>query len=329
MERVEGGATMRVFLAGATGAIGSRLLPQLLARGHQVTATTQSPDKLDDLRALGAEAVVLDGLDAAAVGEAVARAEPDAIIHQMTALAGKWDLKHFDRWFARTNELRTTGTTHLLAAGGAAGVQRFVAQSYTGWTNIREGGPVKTEDDPLDPEPAAAQTESLVAIRFLEKAVLEAPLEGIVLRYGSFYGPGASESLLDLVRRRRMPIVGSGEGVWSWIHLDDAAAATVAALERGRRGVYNVVDDEPAKVSDFFPYLAEVVGAKPPMRVPAWVGRLAAGEVGVRVMTEARGASNAKAKRELGWQPRWSSWREGFRDGLTEPAAASSGARAA
>ncbi|HET7855350.1 MAG TPA: NAD(P)-dependent oxidoreductase [Gaiellaceae bacterium] len=321
---------MRVFLAGGTGAIGGRLLPQLLARGHQVTATTRSRDKLGDLRALGAEAVVLDGLDAVAVGEAVARAEPDAIIHQMTALAGTWDLKHFDRWFARTNELRTTGTEHLLAAAGAAGVQRFVAQSYTGWTNIREGGPVKTEDDPFDPEPAAAQTESLAAIRFLEKAVLEAPLEGIVLRYGSFYGPGASASLVELVRRRRMPIVGSGEGVWSWIHLDDAAAATVAALERGRRGVYNVVDDEPAKASDIFPYLAEVVGAKPPMRVPAWLGRLAAGEVGVRVMTESRGASNAKAKRELGWQPRWSSWREGFRDGLTEPAAAPpSGARAA
>jgi 2-alkyl-3-oxoalkanoate reductase len=312
---------MRVFLAGATGAIGRRLVPRLVARQHQVTATTRSPDKLDLLRALGAEAVVVDGLDAVAVGEAVARAEPDAIIHQMTALGGKPDLKHFDRWFARTNELRMKGTEHLLAAASAAGVERFIAQSYTGWTNIREGGPVKTEDDPLDPNPAKAQTESLAAIRFLEHAVLEAPLEGIVLRYGSFYGPGASESLVELIRKRQLPIVGGGGGVWSWIHLDDAAAATAAALERGRRGVYNIVDDEPAKASECLPYLAEVVGAKPPLRVPAWLGRLAAGEAAVGVMTEARGASNAKAKRELGWLPVWSSWREGFRDGLTEPAA--------
>jgi nucleoside-diphosphate-sugar epimerase len=313
---------MRVFLAGATGAIGRRLVPRLVARQHQVTATTRSPDKLDLLRALGAEAVVVDGLDAVAVGEAVARAEPDAIIHQMTALGGKPDLKHFDRWFARTNELRMKGTEHLLAAASAAGVERLIAQSYTGWTNIREGGPVKTEDDPLDPNPAKAQTESLAAIRFLEHAVLEAPLEGIVLRYGSFYGPGASESLVELIRKRQLPIVGGGGGVWSWIHLDDAAAATAAALERGRRGVYNIVDEEPAKASECLPYLAEVVGAKPPLRVPAWLGRLAAGEAAVGVMTEARGASNAKAKRELGWLPVWSSWREGFRDGLTEPAAA-------
>jgi nucleoside-diphosphate-sugar epimerase len=320
---------MRVFLAGATGAIGRRLLPQLVARDHQVTATTRSRDKLDELRALVAEAVVMDGLDAVAVGEAVARAEPDAIIHQMTALAGKPDLKHFDRWFARTNELRTRGTEHLLAAASAAGVARFIAQSFTGWTNIREGGPVKTEEDPLDPHPAKAQRESLAAIRFLEEAVLEAPLEGIVLRYGSFYGPGASEALVELIRKRRMPIVGGGDGVWSWIHLDDAAAATVAALERGRRGVYNVVDDDPAMASECLPYFAEVVGAKPPLRVPAWLGRLAAGGAAVGLMTEARGASNAKARRELGWQPVWSSWREGFRHALTDPASAPrSGARA-
>jgi nucleoside-diphosphate-sugar epimerase len=313
---------MRVFLAGATGAIGRRLLPQLVGRDHEVTATTRTADKVDELRALGVEAVVVDGLDAVAVGEAVARAEPDAIIHQMTALAGKPDLKHFDRWFALTNELRTKGTEHLLAAARAAGVGRFIAQSYTGWTNIREGGPVKTEADPLDPDPAKAQTESLAAIRFLEKAVLEAPLEGIVLRYGNFYGPGASESLVELVRKRQMPVVGGGGGVWSWIHLDDAAAATVAALERGRPGVYNIVDDEPAKVSECLPYLAEIVGAKAPMRVPAWLGRIAAGDVAVRLMTEARGASNTKAKRELGWQPVWSSWRQGFRHGLADPASA-------
>jgi 2-alkyl-3-oxoalkanoate reductase len=313
---------MRVFLAGGTGAIGRRLLSQLIARDHQVTATTRSPDKLDQLRALGAEAVTLEGLDAVAVGKAVARAEPDVIIHQMTALAGKPDLKHFDRWFASTNELRTKGTVHLLAAASAAGVGRFIAQSYTGWTNVREGGPVKTEEDPLDPDPAEAQTESLAAIRFLEKAVLEAPLEGIVLRYGSLYGPGASESLVELIRKRQLPIVGGGGGVWSWIHLDDAAAATVAALERGRRGIYHIVDDEPVTASECLPYLAEVVGAKPPRRVPAVIGRLAAGDAAVRVMTEARGASNAKAKRELRWQPVWSSWREGFRHGLTDPPAA-------
>jgi nucleoside-diphosphate-sugar epimerase len=313
---------MRVFLAGATGALGRRLLPQLVGHDHQVTATTRSPDKLAQLRALGAKAVVVDGLDAGAVREAVARAEPDAIIHQMTALAGKSDLKHFDRWFARTNELRTRGTEHLLAAAGAAGVERFIAQSYTGWTNIREGGPVKTEDDPLDPNPAEAQRESLAAIRFLERAVLDAPLEGIVLRYGSFYGPGASESLVAMIRKRRLPIVGAGGGVWSWIHVDDAAAATVAALERGRRGVYNIVDDEPAKASEWLTYLADMVGAKPPRRVPVWLGRLAAGDVAVGAMTEARGASNAKAKRELGWRPVWSSWRRGFRDGLTDSARA-------
>jgi nucleoside-diphosphate-sugar epimerase len=313
---------MRVLLAGAAGAIGRRLLPQLVARDHQVTATTRSPDKLDQLRALGAEAVAVDGLDAVAVGEAVARAEPDAIIHQMTALGGKSDLKHFDRWFAVTNELRTKGTDNLLAAARAAGVQRVVAQSYTGWNNIREGGPVKSEDDPFDQKPAKAQVESLAAIRYLEQAVLEVPLEGIVLRYGSFYGPGASESLVELIRKRQFPIVGSGGGVWSWIHVDDAAAAAVVALERGTRGVYNIVDDEPAKASEWLPYLAEVVGAKPPRRVPTWLGRLAAGEVAVRVMTEARGASNAKARRELGWQPVWSSWRQGFRDGLTDPTSA-------
>jgi 2-alkyl-3-oxoalkanoate reductase len=321
---------MQVFLAGATGAIGRRLVPQLVAGGHQVTATTRNAEKLDQLETLGVAPVVVDGLDAAAVGEAVARAEPDAIIHQMTALGGEPDLKRFDRWFAITNELRTTGTQNLLAAASAAGVGRFVAQSYTGWSNIREGGPVKTEEDPLDPSPAKAQTESLAAIRFLEQAVLEAPLEGIVLRYGSFYGPGSSELLVDQIRRRKLPVVGGGGGVWSWIHLDDAASATVAALERGKRGIYNIVDDDPARASECIPYLAEVVGAKPPMKVPAWLGRVLAGEVAVGMMTEARGASNAKAKRELGWQPVFSSWREGFREGLTDSAStAGSGGRAA
>jgi nucleoside-diphosphate-sugar epimerase len=322
------GNPMRVFVAGAAGAIGTRLVPQLVARGHHVTATTRSKEKTELLRSLGAEPVVVDGLDAAGVGEAVARAEPDAIVHQMTALAGKPDLRHFDRWFATTNELRTKGTDHLLAAADAAGVKRFVAQSYTGWPNARTGGMVKSEDDPLDPEPVKAQTESLAAIRYLEQAVLAAPLEGIVLRYGSFYGPGASDSLVELVRKRKMPVVGDGAGVWSWVHLDDAAAATVAALERGRSGVYNVVDDEPAPTAEWLPYLAEAVGAKPPWRVPAWIGRIAAGDVAVRWMTEIHGSSNARAKRELDWQPRWASWREGFRDALIEPAAAAAPSRA-
>jgi len=309
---------MRVFVAGATGAIGMRLVPKLVARGYDVTATTRSPDKVPRLRSLGADAVVVDGLDGLAVGEAVARAEPEAIVHQMSALAGRPDLRHFDRWFALTNELRTKGTEHLLAAANAVGAGRLVAQSYTGWTNIREGGMVKSEEDPLDPKPAKAQAESLAAIRFVEEAVPRASLEGIVLRYGSFYGPGASESLIDLVRRRKLPIVGDGGGVWSWIHLDDAAAATVAAVEHGSPGVYNVVDDDPAPVSEWLPYLADVVGAKAPLRLPAWLGRLAAGEVATRMMTEIRGSANAKAKHELGWQPLWASWRQGFRDGLTD-----------
>jgi 2-alkyl-3-oxoalkanoate reductase len=309
---------MRVFVAGAAGAIGRRLVPRLVARGHQVTATTRSRDKVDQLRALGAEPVVVDGLDAVAVGEAVAMAEPDVIVHQMTALAGKPNLRKFDRWFATTNKLRTAGTEHLLAAAQAAGVRRFVAQSYTGWTNIRDGGRVKTEADPLDPDPAKAQVQSMAAIRFLERAVSEAPVEGIVLRYGNFYGPGATESQVELIRKRQLPIIGDGGGVWSWIHLDDAAAATVAAVEHGGRGVYNVVDDEPAEVSVWLPYLAEVVGAKPPLRVPVWLGRLAAGEVAVRWMTQGRGSSNEKAKRELDWRPAWTTWRDGFRHGLTD-----------
>lgn len=308
---------MRVFIAGAAGAIGQRLVPQLIARGHEVTASSRDASRAQLLRGLGANPVVVDGLDATAVDEVVAAAEPNAIIHQMTALADKADLKHFDRWFAVTNELRTRGTQNLLAAAHASGVERFIAQSYTNWTNIRAGGPVKTEDDPIDPHPAKAQREALAAIRFLESAVVAAPLEGIVLRYGNFYGPGASETLVELVRKRRMPLIGDGAGIWSWIHLDDAAAATVAALEHGKRGVYNVVDDEPAPVAAWLPYLAEVIGAKAPMRVPVWLGRLAAGEVGVRWMTEARGSSNRKAKRDLEWRPAWSSWREGFRHGLT------------
>jgi 2-alkyl-3-oxoalkanoate reductase len=309
---------MRILVAGATGAIGQRLVPQLIARGHQVAATTRSGGKAELLRSMGAEPVIVDGLDAAQVGEAVARAEPEAVVHQMTALSGTADLRHFDRWFAGTNELRTRGTEYLLAAARASGVRRFVAQSYTGWTNIRSGGPVKTEDDPLDPAPAKAQTETMAAIRSVERAVLEAPLEGLVLRYGNFYGPGSSDALVNLVRKRKMPIIGDGGGIWSWLHLDDAAGATVAALEGGLRGIYNVTDDEPARVSEWLPYLADVVGGKRPMRIPVWAARLAAGEVAVRWMTEGRGSSNAKLKAALTWRPKWRTWRDGFRS-LVEP----------
>ena len=312
---------MRIFVAGGAGALGRRLVPQLVARGHEVTATTRSAAKAGALQALGARPVVVDGLDGIAVGRAVAEAQPDAIVHQMTAIAGTPDLRHFDRWFATTNQLRTTGTRHLLAAAQASGVEKVVVQSYTGWTNIRTGGPVKTEDDPFDPEPAKAQRESMAAIEFLEREVTEAPLTGIALRYGNFYGPGASESMVELVRARRMPIVGRGTGVWSFVHLDDAATATVAAVERGSAGVYNVVDDEPAPVAEWLPHLADAVGAKPPMRLPVWLARAAAGEVVVRWMTEGRGVSNEKAKRELDWRPAWTSWRDGFRHGLTDGAA--------
>jgi nucleoside-diphosphate-sugar epimerase len=311
---------MRVFVAGATGAIGRRLIPQLVAAGHEVTATTRTPAKSDELRALGARPVVADGLDGVATIKAVADAHPDAIIHQMTALAGKPDLRRFDRWFATTNELRTKGTDILLAAARDAGVRRFIAQSYTGWNNPRVGGPVKSESDGLDPNPLKWQRESLAAIRYVERTVPDTAPEGIVLRYGNLYGPGASDSLVELIRKRRFPVVGDGAGVWSWIHLDDAAAAAVAALERGAPGIYNIADDDPAPTSQWLPYLADAVGAKPPMRVPKWLARTMAGSVAVQWMTEGRGASNQKAKRELGWEPRWPSWRQGFREGLTDTA---------
>jgi 2-alkyl-3-oxoalkanoate reductase len=308
---------MRVFLAGAGGAIGRRLIPQLVAHGHDVVASTRSAAKLAELDALGARAVVMDGLDAGSVGDAFARAEPEAVIHQMTALSAMADLKHFDDEFALTNELRTRGTDNLLAAAKAVGARRFIAQSFAGWPGIRSGGPVKTESDPLDPEPPAAQRKTLEAIRYLERTVVgAAPINGLALRYGAFYGPGSAMSAEypELVRRRRLPIVGDGGGVWSFIHLDDAAAATVAALERGAPGIYNIVDDEPAAVREWLPYFAQCLGARPPWRIPVWLGRLAIGEVGISMMTQVRGCSNAKAKRELGWRPAYASWRDGFRD---------------
>jgi 2-alkyl-3-oxoalkanoate reductase len=301
---------MRVFVAGATGAVGARLVPQLLEQGHEVVGTSRSPDKADRLRAVGAEAVVLDVLDAEAVRSAVAAARPDAIVHEATALAGVTDVKHFDRGFEQTNRLRTEGTDALLAAARETGVRRFVAQSYAGWPYARDNGAVKTEDDPLDPTPVPAMRETLAAIRYLEKAVVDA--RGLALRYGGLYG-SPDDAQLELVRKRQLPIVGDGDGIWSFVHLDDAAAATVIALERGEPGVYNVVDDDPAPVREWLPALAEAIGAKPPRHVPRVLARLLAGESGVALMTEIRGASNAKAKRELGWTPRYPSWREGFR----------------
>ena len=301
---------MKVFLTGATGAIGTRLVPTLIERGHEVVGTARSPEKAERLRAQGAEAVLLDLLDRAAVEEAVAQIRPEAIVHEATALAGKSDLRHFDQSFAATNRLRTDGTDALLAAARTAGVDRFVAQSYAGWPYARSDGAVKTEDDPLDPTPVAAMSETLAAIRYLERVSTSAG--GIALRYGGFYGSHA-DAQVALVRRRRFPIVGDGGGVWSFVHLEDAATATVLALERGASGIYNIVDDEPAPVREWLPALAEAIGAKPPRRIPRWLGRLAAGEVGVALMTEVRGASNAKAKRELGWSLRYPSWRQGFR----------------
>ena len=307
---------MRVLVAGATGAVGRQLVPQLIAAGHQVSATTRSEAKTASLRAAGAEPYVVDGMDGTAVGETVARAEPEVIIHEMTAIPPSFNMRHFDRSFAVTNELRTTGIDHLLAAASAQGVRRVIAQSYAGWPNIRTGSTVKTEEDPLDPNPPAAQRQSIDAIGYLERAVVAAPLEGVVLRYGSLYGPGASESYTDLLRRRQFPLIGSGAGVWSFLHVTDAASATVAATGTGAPGIYNVVDDEPAAVADWLPVLARGAGAKPPLHLPIWIGRLLAGDVGVSVMTQVRGSSNAKAKRELGWQPVWATWRDGFLRGL-------------
>ena len=313
MLRLQG---MKIFLAGGTGAIGRRLVPQLLAAGHDVAATTRSKDKLAALGELGAQPVVMDGLDAASVGAAVAAAEPEVVIHQMTSIDGIPDFKHFDRVFAATNRLRIEGTDHLLAAAQATGVRRVILQSYTGWPNERTGGPIKTEDDPLDDNPPANQRESLVAIRHIEAAGRDKPIETVVLRYANFYGPDVTEAMFDVLRARKFPIIGDGAGIWSWIHLDDAAAATVAALTRGG-GVYNIVDDEPAAVRDMLPAIAAIIGAKPPRRVPAWLARPLAGAVGVTMLTEMRGSSNAKAKRELGWEPRWRTWRDGMRHEAT------------
>jgi nucleoside-diphosphate-sugar epimerase len=309
---------MRVFVAGGTGVVGRRLVPQLVARGHEVTATTTNEAKLGVLAELGARGVVMDGLDAVSVGEAVATAAPDVIVNEMTAIsathAGKPDIRHFDRWFAPTVRLRIEGTDHLVAAAEATGVPHVVSQSYADWNGRREGGWVKTEDDPLDLLEGTPAKPAMKALIHLEQAVLG--YGGAVLRYGGLYGPGATDDQVELVRRRQFPLVAGGSGYASWVHLDDAASATVLAVEQKASGVFNIVDDEPAPASEWLPYLAESAGAKPPRRVPAWLARLFAGNLAVTMMTEGRAFSNAKAKRELGWQLRYPTWREGFREGL-------------
>jgi nucleoside-diphosphate-sugar epimerase len=320
---------MKVFVAGATGAIGTELVPQLAAAGHDVIGMTRSAAKADMLRGLGARPVVADALDADGVARAVAETEPEVIVHQLTALKGEpglRDMRNPDRFGAMTNRLRTEGTDHLLTAGRAVGIRRFIAQSIVSiGTYVRTGGPIKTEDDPLDFDLPAEGRSGADALRYLEEAVTGIDwAEGVVLRYGAFYGPGTGISadpealLTKAIRKRRFPIIGDGGGVWSFIHIEDAASATVSAVDNGGPGIYNVVDDEPAPVREWLPFLAEQLGAKKPMRVPRVMVRLLAGEAPILMMTEMRGGSNAKAKSELGWQPRWSTWRIGFAKGLGE-----------
>ena len=303
---------MRVFVAGATGVIGQFLVPGLISAGHEVTAGTRSALKANQLKRQGAAPVVVDGLDREAVLKAVTAAQPEVIVHQMTSLTSMKSFRNFDKEFAVTNELRSTGTDYLLEAAREAGTRRFIAQSFIGWNNTRSGGQVKTEEDPLDPHPLAATPQSLAAIKHLEEAVPAQVPEGLVLRYGILYGHGASDLMLDAVRKRQMPVIGGGTGVWSFTEVTDAAAAAVAAVAKGAPGIYNVVDDEPAAVAQWLPYLASCLGAKPPMRAPAWLGQLLGGKMIVEWMTQGRGASNEKAKRELGWTPKYPSWRDGF-----------------
>jgi len=305
---------MRVFVAGASGVVGRSLLPVLMKAGHKVIGMTRSENKRRLVQEMGAEHVAADALDRQAVLRAITQTEPDVVVHEMTAIPQNLNLRNFDQQFALTNRLRSEGTDNLLQAALAVGTRRFVVQSYAGWPYARIGGPVKTDEDPLDPNPPAVFRASLAAIRHIETTVPESSrIHGIVLRYGSFYGPGTSGAwMLDQVRKRRLPVIGSGGAVWSFIHIDDVATATLAAVEGGHTGIYNIVDDEPAPVSVWLPELARMVHAKPPMHVPAWIARLAVGEAGVIMMTEARGSSNQKAKNDLRWTPRWKSWRDGF-----------------
>jgi nucleoside-diphosphate-sugar epimerase len=307
---------MKVFVAGATGALGKQLVPRLVERGHEVTGMTRTDSKRALLEELGARPVVADALDADAVGEALGTAEPDVVVHQLTSIRS-FDPRNVDRSFAETNRLRTEGTDVLLAAARAAGAGRFVAQSFTSWPYKQVGGPVKTEEDPLDDSPPASISETLAAIKHVERVVIEADgIDGVVLRYGGFYGPGTSLASggeqFEAIRERKFPVVGDGAGVWSFIEIRDAADATVAAIERGEPGIYNIVDDDPAPVSEWLPAAAKAVGAKPPRRFPRWLARILAGEAMTSMMTETRGASNEKAKRELGWTPAHPSWRQGF-----------------
>ena len=301
---------MHIFIAGATGAAGRALIPHLIANGHTVTGTSRSAAKADEITALGATPAVMDGLDADSVKRVVTEANPDVIVHQMTALSDM-KLGKIDSQFKLTNRLRTEGTRNLIAA---APDTLLIATSFAGWPYARTGGAVKTEDDPLDPDPPKGIRETHEAIRTLEALTTEAG--GIVLRYGGFYGPGASDQQSDLIKQRKIPVVGGGAGVWSFVHIDDAAEATAIAVDRGAPGVYNIVDDEPAPVNEWLPFLAEKLGAKPPRKVPAWLVKLVASPAAVAMMTQARGSSNAKAVRELGWRPGYSTWRRGFREGL-------------
>ncbi len=309
---------MRVFVAGASGAIGTRVVPQLIQGGHEVIGTSRSAGNVERVRALGAEPIVLDLLDRRAVRKAVLEAEPDAIVNQATALADVQFSRNLDRSFVQTNRLRKEGTDALLAAARDAGVSRFVSQSFANFRYARVGGPVKTEDDPPDPTPVESMRETSAAMTYLDEAVTDAG--GIALRYGIFYG-APNDGLIEPVRKRQFPIVGDGGGVSSFIHLDDAAAATVLALEHDGPGIYNIVDGVPAPVREWLPVLANALGAKPPRHFPVWLARLFAGEAGVMLGTEARGASNAKAKRELGWTLRYPSWRQGFVEAYATPAA--------
>jgi nucleoside-diphosphate-sugar epimerase len=314
---------MKVFVAGATGAIGKQLVPMLVEQGHEVTGMTHSPAKQNLIGELGARPAVADGLDPEAVAQVVAEAEPEVVIHQLTAIQTAKLSRSIDKLFARTNRLRTEGIDHLLAAARAVGARRFIAQSFAGWPFERTGPLVKTEDDPLQRVPPKGVSETLGAIKYVEETVTGADgIDGLVLRYGGFYGPETSMAInpdgdqVEMIRKRRLPIIGDGGGIWSMAHIEDAASATAAAVERGEPGLYNVVDDEPAPVAEILTDLAQVLGVKPPRHIPRWLGRLIAGEGMTVMMTEVRGAANDKAKRELGWEPRYPSWRLGFREGL-------------
>jgi nucleoside-diphosphate-sugar epimerase len=312
---------MRVFVAGASGAVGRRLVPRLVQSGHDVTGSTQSADKLDMVRAMGADPVVMDGLDPDSVRSAVTKSVPEVVVHELTALAGPTTMRRWDDGFALTNRLRTEGTDHLLAAARTTGARRFVAQSFTGWTNQRIGGPVKSETDPIDPDPTRPSRRTLAAIRSMESTVEHAgDLDWVLLRYGVLYGPGTGIApggeVVEMVRKRRLPLVAGGTGVWSFVHIDDAAAATAAAVDSDVVGVYNIVDDDPAPVSQWLPLLARTVGAKPPVPVPGWLARPLVGEHGIAMMTALRGSSNAKARHDL-WEPEHRSWRQGFAEVMT------------